>query len=90
MRQADRKIGLLKRVASCFTGDVPRGIDNPSLDDLLRAAEQVEKGLPLSPELDKALQRGTSLGGARPKAILTSEDKKFIAKFSMSTDIYKS
>src|SRR4029079_6456477 len=51
-------------------------------------AEQVEKGIPLSPELDKALQHGTSLGGARPKALLTSNDKKFIAKFSMSTDIY--
>ena len=35
-----------------------------------------------------ALQHGTSLGGARPKALLTSDDKKFIAKFSVSTDIY--
>ena len=67
---------------------VPRGMDQASLDDLLRSAEQVEKGVPLSPELDKALQHGTSLGGARPKALLTSDDKKFIAKFSMSTDIY--
>ena len=67
-------------------------MDQASLDDLLRSAEQVEKGVPLSlslsPELDKALQHGTSLGGATPKALLTSEDKKFIAKFSMSTDIY--
>jgi serine/threonine-protein kinase HipA len=67
---------------------VPRAMDQASLDDLLRAAEQVDKGVPLSPELDKALQRGTSLGGARPKAMVTSGDKKFIAKFSMSTDIY--
>jgi serine/threonine-protein kinase HipA len=67
---------------------VPRGMNQASLDDLLRAAEQVEKGVPLSPELDKALQHGTSLGGARPKALLTSDDRKFIAKFSMSTDIY--
>ena len=67
---------------------VPRGMGQASLDDLLRSAEQVEKGVPLSPELDKALQRGTSLGGARPKALLTSDDKKWIAKFSMSTDIY--
>jgi serine/threonine-protein kinase HipA len=67
---------------------VPRGMDQAPLDDLLRSAEQVEKGIPLSPELDKALQHGTSLGGARPKALLTSNDKKFIAKFSMSTDIY--
>lgn len=67
---------------------VPRGMDQSSLEDLLCAAEQVEKGIPLSPELDKALQHGTSLGGARPKALLRSGDKKFVAKFSMSTDIY--
>jgi len=48
---------------------VPRGMGQASLDDLLRSAEQVEKGVPLSPELDKALQHGTSLGGARPKAL---------------------
>jgi serine/threonine-protein kinase HipA len=67
---------------------VPRAMGRASLDDLLRSADQVEKGVPLSPELDRALQHGTSLGGARPKALLTSDDKKFIAKFSMSTDIY--
>ncbi len=67
---------------------VPRGMEQASLDDLLRSAEQVEQGLPLSPDLDRALQHGTSLGGARPKALLTSGDKKFVAKFSMSTDIY--
>lgn len=67
---------------------VPRGMEQASLDDLLRSAEQVEKGLPLSPELDKALQHGTSLGGARPKAQLGSADTKYIAKFSTSTDIY--
>jgi serine/threonine-protein kinase HipA len=67
---------------------VPRGMDQASLDELLLSAEQVEKGVPLSPELDRALQHGTSLGGARPKALLTSHDKKFIAKFSMSGDLY--
>jgi len=67
---------------------VARGMGQASLDELLRSAEQVEKGVPLSQELDTALQHGTSLGGARPKALLTSADKKFIAKFSMSTDIY--
>ena len=66
----------------------PRSMNQASLADLMRSAEQVEKGLPLSPELDKALQHGTSLGGARPKALLTSDHKKFIAKFSTSTDIY--
>jgi serine/threonine-protein kinase HipA len=63
-------------------------MDQASLDDLLRSAEQVEKGVPLSPDLDKALQHGTSLGGARPKALLTSDRAKYIAKFSMTGDIY--
>jgi len=47
---------------------VPRTAMNVSLDELVRSAERVEKGLPLSPELDQALLRGTSIGGARPKA----------------------
>ena len=65
-----------------------RGMDHASLDDLLRSAEQVESGVPLSPDLDKALQHGTSLGGARPKALLTSDYKKYIVKFSMTSDLY--
>jgi serine/threonine-protein kinase HipA len=65
-----------------------RGMDQASLDDLLRSAEQVERGVPLSPDLDKALQHATSLGGARPKALLTSDHTKYIAKFSMTGDIY--
>ena len=66
----------------------PRGMNQASLEDLLRSAEQVESGVPLSPDLDKALQHGTSLGGARPKALLTSDHMKYIAKFSMTGDIY--
>lgn len=65
-----------------------RSMDYASLDELMQAAERVEKGLPLTKELDKALQHGTSLGGARPKALLESDNKKFIAKFSKSTDLY--
>jgi serine/threonine-protein kinase HipA len=59
-----------------------------SLDDLLLTAEQVEKGVPVSTTLANALDHCTSLGGARPKAILTPDDKKLIAKFPMSTDIF--
>lgn len=66
----------------------PRAMNQASLDDLLRSAEQVERGVALSPDLDQALQHGTSLGGARPKALLTSDHTKYIAKFSMSGDIY--
>ena len=34
------------------------------LDELMNAAEKVEKGIPLSPDLDRALIHGTSIGGA--------------------------
>jgi serine/threonine-protein kinase HipA len=61
---------------------------NASLDELLAAAERVEKGIPLTPELGQALLHGTSIGGARPKTTITSDDKKYIAKFSSQNDVY--
>ena len=59
-----------------------------TLEELQSASELVEKGIPLPPELDQALNHGSSIGGARPKANVTSEGRKFIAKFSGSTDTY--
>jgi len=67
---------------------VPRATTNATLDQLARAAEYIEKGRPLSPELDQALQHGTSLGGARPKAQIDDGNRKYIAKFSSATDVY--
>lgn len=81
------RIGALDFQRSA-TEYVPRGTGNASLDKLVQAAELIEKGLPLSPELDQALQHGTSLGGARPKAQIDDGDKKYIAKFSSTTDLY--
>ena len=67
---------------------VPRSTKAASLEELLTAAERVEKGIALTPELDQALFHGSSLGGARPKAMVEDGDKKFIAKFSSSSDTY--
>jgi len=67
---------------------VPRQHEAASLEELMTSAERVEKGIPLSPELDQALQHGSSIGGARPKALISDGDKKFIAKFSLQTDTY--
>jgi serine/threonine-protein kinase HipA len=61
---------------------------NVTLDELVEAAERVEKGIPLSHELDVALHHGTPIGGARPKALIEGDGKKYIAKFSSSSDIY--
>ena len=65
----------------------PRQRHNATLDELLEAAERVENGTPLPPDLQNALQHGTSLGGARPKALIDAENKKFIAKFSSNSDV---
>ncbi len=66
----------------------PRSSLNASLDELMESAERVEKGIHLTPELDQALHHGSSIGGARPKALIESEDKKYVAKFSSGSDIY--
>lgn len=67
---------------------VPRITNSCTLDELLESAERVEKGTPLSPELDQALHHGSSIGGARPKALIESDNKKWVAKFSSSSDLY--
>ncbi|MFI5008978.1 MAG: type II toxin-antitoxin system HipA family toxin [Solirubrobacterales bacterium] len=67
---------------------VNRGGDGAPLEDLLLAAERVEAGLPFSPDLDQALLHGSSIGGARPKAMLRDGDQRLIAKFSSTSDRY--
>ena len=81
------RIGALdfQRSATTF---VPRQQANATLEELMQSAERVEKGVPLSPDLDLALQHGSSLGGARPKALIERNKQKFIAKFSASNDLY--
>ena len=67
---------------------IPRAVGRASLVELLLSAEKVEKGIPLTSELDQALQHASSIGGARPKALINDRKKKYVAKFSSSTDIY--
>ena len=58
-----------------------------SLDDLSAAADLVDRGEPLPDALELALRHGTSIGGARPKALLDDGSRKLVAKFSSSTDL---
>lgn len=67
---------------------VPRSAANATLEELLKSAERVEEGMPLTPELDHALFHGSSIGGARPKALVEDQDRKYIAKFSSTSDLY--
>ncbi|MDE0169211.1 MAG: type II toxin-antitoxin system HipA family toxin [bacterium] len=65
-----------------------RSGDAASLEELAEAAERVEWGVPLTPTLERALLHGTSVGGARPKALLTDGPRRLIAKFASSADSY--
>ncbi len=66
----------------------PRIVANASLEELLESAARVEQGITLTKELDQALHHGSSIGGARPKALIDDNNKKYIAKFSSASDIY--
>jgi serine/threonine-protein kinase HipA len=81
------RIGALdfQRSATNYVARQPRVA---SLDELLSAAVRVEQGVPLTPELDQPLLHGSSIGGARPKAMITDGDTKYIAKFSSQGDVY--
>jgi serine/threonine-protein kinase HipA len=63
----------------------PRG-EPASLEQLLEAADLVEHGEPIPDDLVAAADHGTSIGGARPKALIAEGSRSLVAKFSSSTD----
>ena len=68
---------------------VPREID-ATLEELLTAADRLQAGEPFSEAIDRVLDAGSSVGGARPKATVTVNGggPALIAKFSTPTDTY--
>ncbi len=66
---------------------VPRLHDAP-IEDLLIAADAIQRGDEIEPGLAEALTAGSSAGGARPKATLVAGSRNVIAKFSSPTDTY--
>ena len=64
----------------------PREQENATLEELLEAAERIERGELIPQALDKALFHGSAIGGARPKALIQDGEDKFIAKFSATND----
>jgi serine/threonine-protein kinase HipA len=67
---------------------VKRAASSSPLAELMQAAQRTEEGLPFSPALDEALLHGSSIGGARPKTLLSDGDRRLIAKFSSTSDRY--
>lgn len=74
---SDRTGGLDFKLSA--TEYVPRASQSAPLEELMQAASMIESGMPLTPELEQALFHGSSLGGARPKAMIGSGERKFIA-----------
>ncbi|MFC0179536.1 type II toxin-antitoxin system HipA family toxin [Thorsellia kenyensis] len=87
LNSASDRIGALDFQESS-TNYKSREADGSTLDELLRAADIISAGEKITPDLDNALMHGTSLGGARPKAMINDGNKKYIAKFSASNDSY--
>ena len=81
------RIGALDFQRSA-TKYVARQATTASLALLADAARHVEEGVPLPADLDAALLHGSSIGGARPKAMIEEGDSKYIVKFSSQSDVY--
>lgn len=60
--------------------------EQASLEELVQLADLVQAGANIPPSLAAAAQHGTSVGGARPKALLTDGERQLIVKFPSSTD----
>ena len=63
----------------------PRG-GEATLEQLMEASERVEAGETIPDDLVAAAEHGTSIGGARPKALLKDGTRELIAKFASTTD----
>jgi len=87
LQSGSNRIGALDFQASS-SNYLSRQAGTASLEEMMQSAQRVEEGIPLSPALDAALLHGSSVGGARPKALLTDGACNLIAKFSSLTDRY--
>lgn len=85
LASASNRVGALDFQPSANTY-IARSKGEATLDELARASEIVDARLPLTPELAEALLRGSSIGGARPKATLIDGQRQLIAKFSSTSD----
>lgn len=71
---------------------VPRVSAEATLEELQTFSDLIEAGKEVPKELDRVILHGSSIGGARPKALITDHDadnpRKLIAKFSAANDVF--
>ncbi len=64
-----------------------RTAPEPALAELIDTAHRIELGLPVpGPSMARLLRHGSSVGGVRPKALLSDGDGAFLAKFPSARD----
>lgn len=67
-------------------GALPSSLD---LGHLLDAAARIEAGEPVPAHLEMFFAGGPTLGGARPKAVVTADGREWIAKFPAHGDAFE-
>lgn len=77
--------------AMCFSEKLPLEASNPdstlmTLEEMSIAVRMLELSMEVTPEMRRLLQRGGTLGGARPKATFVHENQRWIAKFAAQND----
>lgn len=77
--------------AMCFSEALPFDKFEPentlmSLEEMSTAVRMLELSMEVTPEMRRLLQRGGTLGGARPKATFVHDDQRWIAKFPAQGD----
>lgn len=53
---------------------------------LKEAAERIDAGEPIPTSLERIFDAGSSMGGARPKAVVESDQRQWLAKFALASD----
>ena len=89
----DDRFGALGVSASLHTYEPRRHGPSASLDDvptMLELVRQVEAGEPVQERLRRLITPGATLGGARPKALLSMDGADWVLKFAESADVFDS
>lgn len=87
LQSGENRIGALHFQTTSDRYVAPE-IVTATLEELYQAAEAINHGENIPTHLLEALQHGTSIGGARPKATIMRQQEAWIAKFSTQTDLF--
>ncbi len=91
IRSGSDRIGALDFQESA-DAYVPRISAEATLEELQNFSDLIEAGKEVPKALDRVILHGSSIGGARPKALITDTKKqnprKLIAKFSAANDVF--